>query len=465
MTKPVSVPNTFATATTTIPLSQLDGNFTNVANSINDANTYSNYAADTGVANAYLVTLSGVSTTYSAGLRIQFKATNANTGASTLNVNGGGVKNITFQNAAALTSGTITANSIVDVMYDGTQFLLMNDPFSTGKYAPQTTGTAILKGNGSGGFSSATAGTDYVAPGGALGTPSSGTLTNCTFPTLNQNTTGTAAGLSATLVVGSGGTGVTTTPTNGQLLIGNGTNYTVANLTVSPPLSITNTAGGIALSAAGLGVGDVVGPASATDNAIARFDSTTGKIIQNSSATVTDAGFLTANGLTFPATAVLSADPNTLDDYEEGTWTPVYTSLDIFNGDITLTYDVTRTIGRYRKIGSVVYVYFSIATNSLTITGATSGELYVEGLPIIPISGFPLYAAIVSIGFAEQWTTDAPSFGYFSTIYWTGSTGSISLNFKTAPNALTSSLITGANLKSGTFKNRLYASGFYFTAT
>jgi hypothetical protein len=32
--------------------------------------------------------------------------------------------------------------------------------------------------------------------GGALGTPSSGTLTNCTFPTLNQNTTGTASGLS-----------------------------------------------------------------------------------------------------------------------------------------------------------------------------------------------------------------------------------------------------------------------------
>ena len=29
--------------------------------------------------------------------------------------------------------------------------------------------------------------------GGALGTPSSGTLTNCTFPTLNQSTTGNAA--------------------------------------------------------------------------------------------------------------------------------------------------------------------------------------------------------------------------------------------------------------------------------
>jgi len=44
----------------------------------------------------------------------------------------------------------------------------------------------------------------------ALGTPASGTLTNCTFPTLNQNTSGTAAGLSSTLAVGSGGTGATT---------------------------------------------------------------------------------------------------------------------------------------------------------------------------------------------------------------------------------------------------------------
>jgi hypothetical protein len=40
-----------------------------------------------------------------------------------------------------------------------------------------------------------------------LGTPTSGNLANCTFPTLNQNTSGTAAGLSATLVATSGGTG------------------------------------------------------------------------------------------------------------------------------------------------------------------------------------------------------------------------------------------------------------------
>ena len=66
--------------------------------------------------------------------------------------------------------------------------------------------TGIVKSSGTT-RSAATAGTDYVAPGGALGTPSSGTLTNCTFPTLNQNTTGTAANLTGIVAVANGGTG------------------------------------------------------------------------------------------------------------------------------------------------------------------------------------------------------------------------------------------------------------------
>ena len=39
MTKPIVVPNTFATATTTIPLSQLDSNFSTLSGAVNDANT------------------------------------------------------------------------------------------------------------------------------------------------------------------------------------------------------------------------------------------------------------------------------------------------------------------------------------------------------------------------------------------------------------------------------------------
>jgi hypothetical protein len=52
-------------------------------------------------------------------------------------------------------------------------------------YLTPPSGTAILKANSGGALANATAGTDYVAPGGALGTPSSGTLTNCTVDGTN----------------------------------------------------------------------------------------------------------------------------------------------------------------------------------------------------------------------------------------------------------------------------------------
>jgi hypothetical protein len=50
------------------------------------------------------------------------------------------------------------------------------------------------------------------------------------------------------LPVANGGTSVTTTPTNGQLLIGNGTDYTVATLTAGSNITITNSAGGITIA-------------------------------------------------------------------------------------------------------------------------------------------------------------------------------------------------------------------------
>ena len=54
--------------------------------------------------------------------------------------------------------------------------------------------------------------------------------------------------------------------------------------------------------------GDVVGPASATDNALARFDTTTGKLVQNSVGVLSDAGVLTGlTGLTSSGNVTLSA--------------------------------------------------------------------------------------------------------------------------------------------------------------
>ena len=127
MTAKVTIPNTFATATTAIPLSQLDNNFSNVNAAINNAITYSNYALDTGSANNYVITITGQTTTYAAGIAFQFKATNTNTGASTLNVNAQGTQSIVRTDGSALSAGDILAGGIVSVMYDGTNFQLLND--------------------------------------------------------------------------------------------------------------------------------------------------------------------------------------------------------------------------------------------------------------------------------------------------------------------------------------------------
>jgi hypothetical protein len=59
-------------------------------------------------------------------------------------------------------------------------------------------------------YASKTANQVLAAPNGTSGVPSFRALVSADIPTLNQNTTGTAAGLSATLAIASGGTGATT---------------------------------------------------------------------------------------------------------------------------------------------------------------------------------------------------------------------------------------------------------------
>jgi len=87
-----------------------------------------------------------------------------------------------------------------------------------------------------------------VAP--ALGTPTSVTLTNAVGLPLSTGITGT-------LAFGNGGTGLTATPSNGQLLIGNGTGYSLATLTAGSNITITNTAGGITIASTAGGSGTV----------------------------------------------------------------------------------------------------------------------------------------------------------------------------------------------------------------
>ena len=84
-------------------------------------------------------------------------------------------------------------------------------------------------------------------------------------------------------------------------------------------------------------------------------------------------GTTTANGIgiTFPATQSASSDANTLDDYEEGTWTP---TLTLAGGSVTYT---TQT-GTYTKVGRLVTVQLNIVVNVAT---TPSGSTEISGLP------------------------------------------------------------------------------------
>ncbi len=60
-----------------------------------------------------------------------------------------------------------------------------------------------------------------------------------------------SADVTSTLGVGNGGTGTASTPTNGQLLIGNGTGFTLSTVTAGSGISVTNSAGAITIASTG----------------------------------------------------------------------------------------------------------------------------------------------------------------------------------------------------------------------
>jgi len=82
--------------------------------------------ADTGAANAYALTVSTLAT----GSALQFRAVNANTGGSTLSTAATGVQSILNTDGSSLTAGQIQANALVEVVYDGTKFVLSKRPFN-----------------------------------------------------------------------------------------------------------------------------------------------------------------------------------------------------------------------------------------------------------------------------------------------------------------------------------------------
>ena len=105
---------------------------------------------------------------------------------------------------------------------------------------------------------------------------------------------------------------------------------------------------------------------------------------------------LFAEGVNFPATQVASADANTLDDYQEGTWTP---QLSDGSNDAT---NHAQTSGHYTKIGNVVLLRGKVR---ITSKGSMSGALQIDDLPFTYSNDNP--DAAVCFGTTNGMTTTA----------------------------------------------------------
>jgi len=137
--------------------------------------------------------------------------------------------------------------------------------------------------------------------------------------------------------------------------------------TLDGKLYYKNSAGTVTLLASTAGAsGDVVGPSSATDNALVRFDATTGKLIQNSVGILSDAGVLT--GLT----GLTSSGAITLSSLTSGRVTYAGTA-GLLQDSANLLFD-----------GTTLTANALTVTNAVTLSGGTAnGITYLNGSKVL----------------------------------------------------------------------------------
>jgi hypothetical protein len=233
---------------------------------------------------------------YGVGQTFRFIPANSNTGATTLNVNSLGAKNV-FWLGAACVGGEIRQSIPVIVQYDGTQFNIVGN-----------------------GFNAPFLDTHPIAEGSADSTK------KVRFE-VDGLTTGT--------------TRVLTAPDADIKLAGHATGLTANRIPYA-----SGATGGLL-----------------TDNANLTFDGTTLGV---------------AGGqVAFPATQNPSADANTLDDYEEGTWTVV-----IRGDSVAGTQTYSTQTARYTKVGRIVHLEFRAVMTAKD--AATAGSINIGTLPFTP---------------------------------------------------------------------------------
>lgn len=200
------------------------------------------------------------------GLTPSTATTGAITVAGTLVVGHGGTGLTTLTSGGVMyASSTSAFNTSTSLYFDGSNLSVggTTNPSAYGRLVLGTTSSTSATGESLQFLTNKA--TFAIVPNGA--TNAAGVKLSASFanggqgPIIVENSAGTIATFNAdrtlslafALAVGSGGTGLTSTPTNGQLLIGNGTGYTLATLSAGSGVSITNGAGSISISATGTG--------------------------------------------------------------------------------------------------------------------------------------------------------------------------------------------------------------------
>ena len=127
----------------------------------------------------------------------------------------------------------------------------------------------------------------------------------------------------------------------------------------------------------------------------------------------------TGTGIAFPSSQSASTDANTLDDYEEGTWTPTIQNFTV-SGTSTLS-------GTYTKIGRVVYFNLSFAnTGTIAFSASALITLPFTGIDSSGMIAMSLYSngeSMTSGKNGVQFVIDAPNSRFFVGDFTTTSAG------------------------------------------
>lgn len=121
---------------------------------------------------------------------------------------------------------------------------------------------------------------------------------------------------------------------------------------------------------------------------------------------------LSSGQIAFPATQVASADANTLDDYEEGTFTPALTSAS--PGTLSVAYSTQ--VGVYTKVGRLVIANVSITTSSFTL-GSATGNLRISGLPFTVNASASAFGCLIWDGITKAGYTTIGARGVAAQTY------------------------------------------------